>query len=109
VDDALFARLWVASRIKRSLGVRRLRWELRRKGIAGPVIEEALSAAAQGVDENKTVRAFVRAKLKKSKGLTREKVRQRLYSALTRRGYSPDMIFEVLQQELPGHETSDDA
>jgi regulatory protein len=109
VDDALFARLWVASRIRRPMGVRRLRWELRRKGIAAPVIEEALSAAAQGVDEKKMVRAFVRAKRNKFKGLTREKIRQRLYSALARRGYAPEMIFEVLLQELPDHETSDDA
>ena len=109
VDDALFARLWVASRIKRPFGVRRLRWELRRKGIAPSLIEEALSVAAQGdVCESDRVRDLVRARLARMRGVPARKVKERLFRTLTQRGFTHDIILDVLRQEVPDHETSDD-
>ena len=108
VDDALFARLWVAGRIKRPFGARRLRWELRRKGIAPSLIEEALSVATQGVPEEDVVREWVRSRLSRMKGVPVLKVKERLFRTLTRRGFKHEIIFDVLRQELPDHETPDD-
>jgi len=107
VDDALFARLWVAGRIKRPLGVRRLRWELRRKGIAPSLIEEALSVA-QGSPEEEVVRDLVRRRLSRMKGVPVLKAKERLFRMLAQRGFKREVIFDVLQQELPDHETPDD-
>ncbi len=109
VDDALFARLWVAGRIKRPLGARRLRWELRRKGIAPSLIEEALSVATQGaLSEEGVVRRLVQERVRRLKGVGREKMKARLFALLTRRGFSREIIFDVLRQELPDDEASDD-
>ncbi len=109
IDDALFARLWVASRIKRPLGVRRLRWELRRKGIAPSLIEEALSVATQeALSEEEVVRRLVKERVCRLKGVGREKMKARLFALLTRRGFSREIIFDVLRQELPEDEASDD-
>jgi len=109
VDDALFARLWVTGRIKRPFGVRRLRWELRRKGIAPSLIEEALSVATQGVREVDAVRDLVRSRSARMSGVPARKVKERLFRALTQRGFSHDVIMEVLREEVPDYETSDDA
>ncbi len=108
VDDALFARLWVAGRIKRPFGARRLRWELRRKGIAPSLIEEALSVATEGVREEDVVRGLVRARRGRMKGVPVLKVKERLFRTLTRSGFKREIIFDVLRQEFPDHETSDD-
>jgi len=108
VDDALFARLWVAGRIRRPFGARRLRWELRRKGIAPSLIEEALSVAAGGRTEEEAVRDLVRARLTRMEGVPVLKAKERLARMLMRRGFPQETIFEVLNQELPDHETAHD-
>ena len=108
VDDALFARLWVASRIKRPFGARRLRWELEHKGIAPSLIEEALSVAAAGYREEDVVRDLVRARVARMKGTPAQTVKERLYRLLTRRGFKHGIIFDVLRQEVSDDETPDD-
>ncbi|MGE5280029.1 MAG: regulatory protein RecX [Deltaproteobacteria bacterium] len=109
IDDALFARLWVAGRIKRPLGARRLRWELRRKGIAPPLIEKALAVAGAGMREEDVVRALVRSRIARLSGSPSRKIKERLYRFLARRGFSQEIIMDVLDREVSDDETIDDA
>jgi regulatory protein len=93
VDDEAFARYWVDNRARfRPRGKRMLVHELRQKGVASGVIETALAeydegAAAQHVAEEQARRLA---------HLAPEVARRRLWDRLMRRGFSTDIIREVL-------------
>jgi len=93
VDDDAFARYWVDNRARfRPRGKRMLVQELRQKGIASSVIETALTeydevAAAQHVAEEQARRLA---------HLSPDLFRRRLWDRMMRRGFSPDIIHEVL-------------
>ncbi|MBN2394796.1 MAG: RecX family transcriptional regulator [Anaerolineae bacterium] len=93
VDDEAFARYWVDNRARfRPRGKRMLVQELRQKGVALDVIETALAeydevAAAQHVAEEQARRLT---------HLPPEVFRRRFWDRLMRRGFSPDIIKEVL-------------
>jgi regulatory protein len=93
VDDEAFARYWVDNRARfRPRGKRMLVQELRQKDVALDVIETALTeydevAAAQHVAEEQARRLA---------HLPPEVFRRRLWDRLMRRGFSPDIIHEVL-------------
>jgi regulatory protein len=96
IDDALFARLWVEGRIKRPLGIARLRLELGRKGVPGNIIEETLSRAAVGYDEDAVIRGLIEKKARQFKGLPEDKAKARIYGFLVRRGFSRDRVMEMV-------------
>ena len=111
VDDAEFARLWVASRSRsKSLARGALKRELAEKGISGDLAAEALEQVSDE-DELAAARALARRKLQSSVDLTdraaRDKQARRLVSMLARKGYSPsvgyrvvnDLIGDVLEQQ----------
>ncbi len=93
VDDEAFARYWVDNRVRyRPRGRRMLIQELRQKDIASSVIETTLTeydevAAAQQVAEEQARRLA---------HLPVDRLRRRLWDRLARRGFSPDIIQEVL-------------
>lgn len=96
LDDALFAKLWVSSRLKRSLGLRRLIYELKQKGIDQGLIDNAIESVKSDYDEKKTVYDIVETKSSKMRGLAAEKIRSRLYGYLLRRGYPKNLVVEAL-------------
>jgi regulatory protein len=93
VDDDAFARYWVENRARfRPRGKRMLVQELRQKDVASSVIETTLTeydevAAAQFVAEEQARRLM---------HLPPDLLRRRLWDRLMRRGFSPDIIQEVL-------------
>lgn len=109
LDDALFARLWVSSRIKKPLGARRLNYELKAKGIDKRIIEETLTEAQKEYGEEKAIADIIQLKLKKFKGLPREKIKARLYGLLLRRGYSAALVMDALEGALKEREEPDTA
>jgi len=96
LDDRLFAKLWVDSRIKRSLGVARLRYELKNKGIENSIIEDILSAAQENYDEEAAIRKVIEHKLKGMAKLSNDKKLSRLYGFLSRRGYPKGRVVGLL-------------
>ncbi|MBD8869817.1 regulatory protein RecX [Nocardioides donggukensis] len=100
VDDAAFARAWVASRQPgKGLARRALAVELRRKGIADEVAAEAL-AEIDPDDEDAAARALVRKKLRALEGVETERATRRLVGMLARKGYSPGTAYAVVRAEL---------
>ena len=100
LDDALFAKLWAESRLKRSYGLARLAYELKQKGIDKDIIEETLKDLRQNYSEEETVLRVVRHKIEKMKNLAPEKIRARLYGFLLRRGYPSNIVIHVLLNEI---------
>lgn len=96
IDDKLFTKAWVDSRIKKPYGVRRIKQELLRKGIAQEVIDKQLVQLKDSYSEVDVVRQISEERMAKLKGLDKDVAKRRVYGYLLRRGFSPDVILEVL-------------
>jgi len=100
VDDAAFARDWVAQRQEgRGLARRALAQELRRKGIDDEVAREALDTV-DAEDEVEAARLLVQRKLRSVRGLDQQVAIRRLVGMLARKGYSSGVSFKVVREEL---------
>lgn len=102
VDDERFARVWVESR-GRAKGLARsvLRLELRRKGVAPDIIDNAL-AEVDPEAERQAAHALVQRKLRSVQGLDASVQVRRLVAMLARKGYAPQVAFDVVRAELEG-------
>ena len=85
LDDGDFAEQWAAFRASKGLGERRIRMELRQKGVDADTIERALSS----VDEEDQMDGALKAAQKAARGkeLSQPAERQKVLAALARRGY----------------------
>jgi regulatory protein len=99
IDDAAFAQAWVSSRHHgRGLARRALANELRQRGVASEVANEALGTLDDD-EEAATARALVDRKLRSTTG-TPEAVFRRLVGMLARKGYPPGVAIRVVKDAL---------
>ncbi|MFL6090372.1 MAG: regulatory protein RecX [Aeromicrobium sp.] len=102
IDDADFASQWVQSRLRtRGLAPRLLAMELRRKGVADEIIREVL-ADIDPDDERQAAHQLVQKKLRSMASLDDTTRIRRLTSMLARKGYAPQVAFDVVRAELDG-------
>jgi regulatory protein len=100
IDDAAFAREWVAQRQEgRGLARRALAQELRRKGIDDEVARDALGVIEES-DEVEAARVLVRRKLRSVRGLEPDTAVRRLVGMLARKGHSSGVAYRVVRDEL---------
>ncbi|GAA3875588.1 recombination regulator RecX [Streptomyces sedi] len=100
IDDALFAEAWVESRHHgRGLARRALARELRTKGVAPAVVDEAVSRL-EPEDEEETARALVARRLPATRGLPTPKRMRRLVGMLARKGYAEGLALRVVREAL---------
>jgi regulatory protein len=100
VDDEAYAHMLVRSQqAGRGLAKRALARELRTKGIAGELVESALSSISDE-DERDRARALVDKKLRAMHGLGIEVQTRRLAGMLARKGYSSSMTFAVIREAI---------
>ena len=101
VDDADYARAWLAGRWgRRMAGWRRLEADLKRRGIAAEDIaagRAALEREQGGTDELAGARRAIAQADRRYAGLEPRVRRQRLYALLARRGYDSDTIERALR------------
>lgn len=98
IDDRVFARGWVSSRLKRPLGLRKIRQELVQKGLAKEVIQEALAQANEDYPESQIVSQLAKQRFSKLKSIAPLKAKARVYGYLMRRGFAPDIIQEAMKE-----------
>lgn len=99
IDDAAFARAWVASRHHgRGLARRALGSELRQRGVPAEAVGEALRQLAPDAEARKA-RELVDRKLRTTGGDPAGVVR-RLVGMLARKGYPPALAFRVVKEAL---------
>ncbi|MCM8766275.1 MAG: recombination regulator RecX [Candidatus Omnitrophica bacterium] len=98
VNDKEFVKFWVNWR--REVNPRSknfISWELKEKGIPEELIEEGLEGISKeddfGQAEQLAKKQFVRLK-----NIAPEKAKRRLYGYLQRRGFSQEIIFEVISR-----------
>jgi regulatory protein len=98
IDDARFARSWVQDRLAlRPCGPRRLRAELRVRGVSADVAEEAITTLVPRAVEDDVAMSQARARLVRLRGLPPEVARRRLAAWLQRRGFGGEIIARVLR------------
>ncbi len=98
IDDRVFAKNWVAARLKRPLGIRRIRQELLAKGLDKQVIEEALGQVKEDYSESRIVSELARQRFAKLTNVDLQKAKARVYGYLLRRGFSPDIVGEEINK-----------
>jgi regulatory protein len=110
IDDEAFARLWITDRQRsKGLAPRALSQELRRKGVADEVVQEALDEVEPGAEEA-AARALVRKKLRTLSRVDDTTATRRLVGMLARKGYPSGLAFSVVRDEVraAGRECEDD-
>jgi len=100
IDDEMFTRAWIDSRLKRSMGLRRVKNELKLKGVAGALIDRSIAQVKESYSEDEIVADIIRRKIGSLKDLDPLKAKQRIYAFLIRRGFSVDVIVDNLNQIL---------
>ncbi|MBL7130636.1 MAG: regulatory protein RecX [Candidatus Omnitrophica bacterium] len=98
IDDLAFAKLWVESRIKKPLGINRLYFELKIKGVDKDIIEQVINEYGSTQKEEEIVRDLLKQKLKRLANLDKKKIKNRLWGFFLRKGFSKDIVFDVLNE-----------
>lgn len=101
LDDATFARDWVAGGARRSRSSRVLAQELKAKGVDPEVIGEALADRDPDADLE-VARALAARKVRSLAGLDRAVQYRRLAAALARRGFPSAVVAAVVGETLQG-------
>lgn len=102
IDDAEYARMWVASRHRtRGSAPAVLRQELRRKGVADELIEQAVAELGAEEQRERAVR-LVEQRLPRLERLEPLARQRRLVSMLQRRGYSSGLAVQVVREAVRG-------
>lgn len=105
VDDAEFARSWVAERTAAGSGRHRLRWELRKKGLREDLIRQAV---ADGVDDDKELEQALELARRKLGGQINDKQAiLRLRRFLLGRGYGFEVVEQVMKRLASQEDLSD--
>ena len=97
IDDRLFAKGWVSSRLKRPFGLRRIRQELVLKGLDKEVITEALERVKENYSESEVISQLAEQRFSKLKNLEPQKAKARVYAYLMRRGFSPEITSDIVK------------
>jgi len=97
IDDNVFANAWINSRLKKPLGLRRIKQELRQKGVDKEIIE-AQTAKLKDYSESETVLDLAKGRLNRLKGIDQVSAKRRVYAFLLRRGFSPEVVLDTLNQ-----------
>lgn len=102
LNDSEFTRWWIEQRtLVKPMGKRLIKIELTKKGIEKELIDEVLNNLEEVVhDELAMARDLVERRIKKYKGLDRQKIYQRLGGFLSRRGFDYDTIKKVIDDIL---------
>ena len=100
IDDAAFANAWVTSRqAGRGLAPRALSNELRQRGVAEPLIAEAVGSV-DSEDVEAAARGLVTRRARATAGMPNAVRMRRLVAMLNRKGYSGELAVRIVREEL---------
>jgi len=97
IDDNVFTKAWLNSRLKRPLGLRRIKQELRQKGVDKEIIEQE-AAKLKDYSEAEIVLDLAKKRLNRLKGVEPDSAKRRLYAFLLRRGFSPGVVKDTINE-----------
>ena len=98
IDDKVFVKSWINSRLGRSFGLKRISQELKIKGVPKDLLEESIEQAKKGYCESRVIEELARSRLARLKDVESDKARNRTYAYLLRRGFSPEIVIDTLNK-----------
>ena len=99
IDDERTARIYIGQLARRGFGFRRIRLELRKKGLTGERFEIILNAHRAEIDEHEIARKVMLKKMKSFESVEdRQKRRDKMYRFLYSRGFDASVISEVIRK-----------
>ena len=98
IDDRQFAKEWISSRLSKPLGSSRIRLELKAKGIDNEISQDELMQAFKDYPEFKIVDKLAQHRALQYTGIDSEKIKQRVYGYLTRRGFTTAAIDKAVEK-----------
>jgi regulatory protein len=108
IDDRAFAEVWVRSRhVQRGLSRRALAHELRHKGVADDLVDEAVAGVGDD-DERRAAEDLVARRLPALGRFDREVQLRRLVGMLARKGYPGGLAMQVVQAAVAPAGTPND-
>ena len=100
LDDVKFAFSFARNRIvKKPMGARLLRQELRQKGLKPEIIDKALTEAYSAKRQEEIARELVESRKDRYKDLDENKQKKRLNDFLLRRGFDWEIVKEVIAEK----------
>ncbi|HEY5541959.1 MAG TPA: regulatory protein RecX [Candidatus Binatia bacterium] len=100
LNEEAFARSWALTRAQsRGFGPKRIEQELKHKGIGQSLIQDALRETFEQVDEAERAKRLLTRHFKGG-DLTEPKTLRRAAAFLQRRGYSSNVIFNLLRYSI---------
>jgi regulatory protein len=106
INDSQYAAYFSSlRRDNQKLGRRRVETELKIKGVHGDVIDKAVDAAFEGVNEEKQAREYLRKKRIEKPTKGDQKTTARIFRQLVRAGFGSKTIFSVLRKWNADEET----
>ncbi len=97
LNDRQFASAWVNSRIStKPVGLLKLRYGLKDKGIDNKIIEEVLSKLKENYNEYEVACDLAKKRMKKLSKIDSLKAKRRIFNYLLRRGFSYELVCEVM-------------
>lgn len=96
LDDRLFAQGWINSQLKKPFGIRRIRYELKEKGVADEILDEQFEKATRHYDEIEILTALAQKQIAHYKNLDARTTQRRLFAYLTRRGFRNSSIQKIV-------------
>ncbi|MHB8840469.1 MAG: regulatory protein RecX [Candidatus Aquicultor sp.] len=101
LNDDDFAQSWTKSRMTSKLyGPKRIKQELKQKGIADEIIAEKLEETASPDKEYELAKKLAETKVPTYKDLDKNASFRRLSQFLLRRGYTPSTVYDVCKDVL---------
>ncbi len=98
INDRLFTQKWIAWRLVKPFGLKRIKLELKEKGVAPELIEEQFTETKSDYSEEEIVARLAKRRAAKHSGVPREKMKQRVYGYLMRRGFNPAAVFKAIKE-----------
>lgn len=98
LNDERFAREWLESRKRRGYSEKYIRLELKQKGISEQLSNLDLNNQEQFLSDREVAEKLVEKKMKQYRNLEPVKVKQRIQNLLLRRGFSWEIIEEILRK-----------
>ncbi|MDD5166325.1 MAG: regulatory protein RecX [Candidatus Omnitrophica bacterium] len=98
IDDKVFARAWIDSRLRKPLGLRKIKQELKLKGINPEIADKIFDSLKQDYSEKDTVGKIFKDRFTRLKNIEPLKAKRRIYTYLLRRGFSGEAIIEAMHK-----------
>ncbi len=98
LDDVLFAKVWIQSRLRKPYGAIRIKHELKLKGISDEIIQSEMGEVSDQFSSEEMIEHLLKKMKTRYKNVEPQKRKERAYGYLARRGFNTSTVMKVIKQ-----------